>query len=141
MKKIKNLSESSFLKLFFAFVAAAFLIAAACMPDRADMFAGLRRIGQEIDDNRKSLFYTVCVLLLAAIQALADKYTELATDHKNGTIFISHGDCEDEAKLLASMIKEQHGAETQVITFVGPVIGSHSGPGTIALFFVGEERK
>ena len=44
MKKIKNLSESSFLKLFFVFVAAAFLIAAVCMPDRADMFAGFVRI-------------------------------------------------------------------------------------------------
>jgi len=44
MKKIKNLSESNFLKLFFAFIAAAFLIAAVCMPDRADMFAGLGRI-------------------------------------------------------------------------------------------------
>jgi len=44
MKKIKNLSESSFLKLFFAFIAAAFLIAAVCMPDRADMIAGLGRI-------------------------------------------------------------------------------------------------
>ena len=44
MKKIKNLSESSFLKLFFAFTAAAFLIAAVCMPDRADMFTGLGRI-------------------------------------------------------------------------------------------------
>ncbi|MBR5617738.1 MAG: DUF1576 domain-containing protein [Oscillospiraceae bacterium] len=44
MKKIKNLSESSFLKLFFVFIAAAFLIAAVCMPDRADMFAGFVRI-------------------------------------------------------------------------------------------------
>lgn len=44
MKKIKNLSESSFLKLFFAFIAAAFLIAAVCMPDRTDMFTGLVRI-------------------------------------------------------------------------------------------------
>ena len=44
MKKIKNLSESSFLKLFFTFITAAFLIAAVCMPDRADMFAGLVRI-------------------------------------------------------------------------------------------------
>lgn len=77
----------------------------------------------------------------AAIQALADKYTELASDKKNGTIFISHGDCEDDAKLLAKLINDQHGAETKVITFVGPVIGSHSGPGTLALFFVGEERK
>ncbi len=77
----------------------------------------------------------------AAIQALADKYTELATDKKGGSVFISHGDCEDDAKLLAKLIKDQHGADTQVITFVGPVIGSHSGPGTLALFFVGEERK
>ena len=44
MKKIKNLSESSFLKLFFLFTAAAFLIAAVCMPDRADMFTGLVKI-------------------------------------------------------------------------------------------------
>lgn len=77
----------------------------------------------------------------AAIQALADKYTELATDKKNGTIFISHGDCEEDAKLLASIIEKQHGAKTEIITFVGPVIGSHSGPGTLAIFFVGEERK
>ena len=44
MKKIRNLSESSFLKLFFAFITAAFLIAAVCMPDRADVFAGLGKI-------------------------------------------------------------------------------------------------
>ena len=44
MKKIKNLSESDFLKLFFAFVSLCFLVAAVCMPDRADMMAGLGRI-------------------------------------------------------------------------------------------------
>lgn len=44
MKKIKSLSESSFLKLFFAFVTACFLIAAVCMPDRATMFSGLWKI-------------------------------------------------------------------------------------------------
>ena len=44
MKKIRNLSEGSFLKLLFAFVAAAFLIAAVCMPDRANMFTGLWKI-------------------------------------------------------------------------------------------------
>ncbi len=77
----------------------------------------------------------------AAIQALADKYTELATDHKNGTVFISHGDCEEDAKGLANLLKKAHGVETEIITYVGPVIGSHSGPGTLALFFVGEERK
>ena len=44
MKKIKNLSESNFLKLFFAFFSAAFLVAAVCMPDRAEMFTGLVKI-------------------------------------------------------------------------------------------------
>ena len=44
MKKIKNLSESSFLKLFFAFFSVAFLIAAICMPDRSSMFTGLWQI-------------------------------------------------------------------------------------------------
>ncbi len=77
----------------------------------------------------------------AAIKALADKYTELASDHQNNTIFISHGDCEEDAKELANIIKSEHGIDTEIITYVGPVIGSHSGPGTLALFFVGEERK
>ena len=44
MKKLKSLSESSFLKLFFVFIAAALLIAAVCMPDRAEMFSGLIKI-------------------------------------------------------------------------------------------------
>ena len=47
MKKIKNLSESDFLKLFFGFITAAFIIAAFCMPDRADAFAGFWRINSQ----------------------------------------------------------------------------------------------
>ena len=47
MKKIKNLSESDFLKLFFGFLTAAFIIAAFCMPDRADAFAGFWRINSQ----------------------------------------------------------------------------------------------
>ena len=44
MKKIKNMSEGSFLKLFFGFIAACFLIAAVCMPDRNQMLTGLWNI-------------------------------------------------------------------------------------------------
>ena len=44
MKKIKNLSEGAFLKLLFAFLAVCFLVAAVCMPDRAQMFSGLWKI-------------------------------------------------------------------------------------------------
>ena len=75
-----------------------------------------------------------------SIVAMADKYTEKAVDKENGTVFISHGDCLADAQLLADMLKERHGVEVKVLTDVGPVIGAHSGPGTIALFFVADAR-
>lgn len=75
-----------------------------------------------------------------AIEALADKYAELSYEEKNTPIFISHGDCLEDAQLLADMLEQRHGCKVTLITEIGPVIGSHSGPGTIALFFVGKHR-
>lgn len=76
----------------------------------------------------------------ASLRALADNYGALALDKANGTVYISHGDCEGDANELAKMLKDEYGAEVQIITDVGAVIGAHSGPGTLALFFVGEHR-
>lgn len=76
----------------------------------------------------------------ASIKALADKYGELALNPGKDIVFISHGDCLEDARLLEQMLKERFGATVQIITYVGPVIGSHSGPGTLALFFLGRER-
>ena len=75
-----------------------------------------------------------------ALKELANKYTELAIDPKSGPVFISHGDCLDDAKRLGEMILAQHGVEVEIYTYVGPVIGAHSGPGTLALFFLGKEK-
>lgn len=75
-----------------------------------------------------------------SLRAMADKYTETAEDPKSGTVFISHGDCIDDALALAKMIEDEHGVKTEIITYVGPVIGAHSGPGTLALFFIAKER-
>ena len=75
-----------------------------------------------------------------SVETLAKKYEELATDTKNNTIFISHADCEADAKRLEAIFSEKYGAKVEIITDVGPVIGAHSGPGTLALFFVGKER-
>ena len=75
-----------------------------------------------------------------SIIALADKYGELAVDTKNGKVYISHSDCIKDAEELAGIIETKYGAKTELITNVGPVIGAHSGPGTLALFFVGRER-
>jgi fatty acid-binding protein DegV len=55
-------------------------------------------------------------------------------------VFISHGNCLSDAEALAAILKERHGVEVKVITDVGPVIGAHSGPGTLALFFIANER-
>ena len=76
----------------------------------------------------------------ASIKALADKYGELHKDGMDGTIFISNGDCEDDAKILADMLKDRFGAKVELITDIGPVIGAHSGPGTLALFFLGQHK-
>lgn len=76
----------------------------------------------------------------ASINTLAEKFEELAENTKGGTVYISHGDCDDDVKLLVDIIKEKHGVDVEIVTYVGPVIGAHSGPGTIALFFVGKER-
>lgn len=76
-----------------------------------------------------------------SIQALAAKIGETAmVDPSEQTIFISHGDCIDDANYLADIIKEKYNPKKIVIGYVGPVIGAHSGPGTLALFFLGEER-
>lgn len=75
-----------------------------------------------------------------AISALVAKYTELAKDPGNSIVYISHSDCYDDAKLLSDMINEKHGVSASLITDVGPVIGAHSGPGTLALFFIGKEK-
>ena len=75
-----------------------------------------------------------------SLSAIADKYGELALDPAGGTVFISHGDCLEDAQKLAGMLRERFGVQVARIVYVGPVIGAHSGPGTIALFFLGRHR-
>ena len=76
----------------------------------------------------------------ASIDALAKKLSELDGGFDNSTVFISHGDCEEEAKYLAEKVKAEYGVKEVVIGYVGAVIGSHSGPGTLAFFFLGKHR-
>lgn len=56
------------------------------------------------------------------------------------TIFISHGDCLEDAEFLAEKIKSKYPVSTVIVNYVGAVIGAHSGPGTLALFFVGDKK-
>lgn len=76
-----------------------------------------------------------------SIQALANKIGETGLgDISEQVIFISHGDCEDDANYLADMIREKYNPKRIEIGYVGAVIGAHAGPGVLALFFLGNER-
>ena len=75
-----------------------------------------------------------------SIDALAKKVAELGEGFDNSTMFISHGDCPEDAEYLATVLKEKHGAKYVHINHVGAVIGSHAGPGVLALFFLGKHR-
>lgn len=76
----------------------------------------------------------------ASIHALADKVGALCLPEGKDTMFISHGDCLEDARYLESILKEKYGVKNVVIGYVGAVIGSHAGPGVLALFFLGQHR-
>lgn len=75
-----------------------------------------------------------------SIKALVDKAAQLAIEPEGQTMFICQGDCMEDAQYLASLVRERLGVKDIHIGYTGPVIGSHSGPGTLALFFLGRER-
>lgn len=77
----------------------------------------------------------------ASIDALASKVKETSFDNiAEQAVFISHGDCAGEAEQLAEKIRQLTGTQTVMLNNVGAVIGSHSGPGTLSVFFMGPTR-
>lgn len=76
----------------------------------------------------------------ASLRALVAKMEKLATDPENQRVYICHGDCLQDAEYVASLVREKFGITDIRINYVGPVIGAHTGPGVVSLFFVGSER-
>ena len=74
-----------------------------------------------------------------AIAALADAYGKNARN-LDGSVFITHSECPEDAKELSSILKERYNASTQLITDIGPVVGAHVGPGGLVFSFIGKER-
>ncbi len=93
-----------------------------------------------VDDQGKLINMAKCRGRKASIEALAKKVEKDGIPGANDTVFISHGDCIEDANLLSELLKERCGVKNVVISYVGAVIGSHSGPGTLAMFFLGEKR-
>ena len=74
----------------------------------------------------------------AAMELLISKFAETAIDKE--TVFIAHGDCPADAAALEKILKEKHGVKEIITGYVGPVIGAHTGPGVLVVFFLGSHR-
>lgn len=75
-----------------------------------------------------------------SLDSLVAHMEETVTDPEEQVIFISHGDCEKDAQYVADQIRARWNVKEIVLNEIGPVIGTHSGPGTVALFFLGSKR-
>lgn len=77
-----------------------------------------------------------------SLLALVDMMDQKLGSYKDScdTIFVSHGDCIEDAQFVIDKIKEKYPIKTVLVNYVGATIGAHSGPGTVALFFLGDER-
>lgn len=93
-----------------------------------------------VDDEGHLIKVTTARGRKASIEALAAKVAATGLPGENDTVFISHGDCIEDARFLEKLMKETYGAKEVIVNYVGAVIGSHSGPGTMALFFLGSKR-
>ena len=93
-----------------------------------------------VDDEGHLINMTKVRSRKASLKALVDKCTEALPKGFSGPVFISHADSIDDAKFTADYFKEKTGVKVELISDVGPVIGAHSGPGTIALFAEAEHR-
>lgn len=75
-----------------------------------------------------------------ALLKLVDIMGSQIEGYRNDTVFISHGDCLEDAEFVAAQVRERFGIEDILIDYVSPTIGAHSGPGTVALFYLGSTR-
>ena len=75
-----------------------------------------------------------------SLDELVNRMAERVGDKHNDIVFISHGDCLADAEYVRDRVCERFGISDSLIHFVGPSIGAHSGPGTVALFFLADHR-
>ena len=76
-----------------------------------------------------------------SLKALVDHMEQTAMSPvADQTVFITHGDCLEDAEYVADLVRERFGVSDVLINWVDPVIGAHSGPGTMALFFLASQR-
>ncbi len=93
-----------------------------------------------VDDEGKLIPKAKAIGRKRAIETLVTKMKETAINPEEQVIYISHGDCLEDAEYLAELVKKEMNVKEVYIHYIEPVIGCHAGPGTLALFFMGTNR-
>lgn len=93
-----------------------------------------------VDEQGRLIPMEKCRGRRASLLALVDHMEKTAVDPENYPVFISHGDCREDAEFVAEEVRRRLGVKEVYINYVGPVIGSHTGAGVMTLFFVGRSR-
>ncbi len=94
-----------------------------------------------VSDEGKLLSYHKVMGRKRSIFAIADRVCKTIINPEEQELFISHGDCEEDAKLLAKLISDKITVKGFIFNYIDPVIGTHSGPGTLAVFYTGLKRE
>ncbi len=93
-----------------------------------------------VDDEGHLISIAKCRGRKAATEFIAAKVGESGEGFDNSTVFVAHGDCPEDAAALETILKEKYGVKEVVTGYVGPVIGAHTGPGVLVVFFMGKNR-
>lgn len=75
-----------------------------------------------------------------SLNKIVDMAVEQSKGWENDMVMITHGDCIDDAEYVAGLVREKMGVSQILINNIGTVIGSHTGPGVVAVFFMGSQR-
>ena len=93
-----------------------------------------------VDEEGRLVNVGKCRGRKAAMEFIAAKLGEAGEGWDNSTVFVAHGDCPEDAAALEKVLKEKYGVKEVITGYVGPVIGAHTGPGVLVVFYMGNNR-
>ena len=93
-----------------------------------------------VDDEGRLVNVGKCRGRKAAMEFIAAKVGQAGEGFDNSTLFVAHGDCPEDAAALEAILKEKYGVKEVITGYVGPVIGAHTGPGVLVVFYMGNNR-
>lgn len=93
-----------------------------------------------VDDNGKLVVIGKERGRKKSLHKIVDMMADQIKGWDNEIAMVTHGDCEKDAQYVADLIRKQYGIQTVLINVIGTVIGSHTGPGVVATFCMGNKR-